>query len=225
MCPFLNNIAPEKAKLNVRHQYLCIEGNIGTGKTALASRIAKDFGKKLLLEEFEDNSFLPKFYEDPARYAFPLEMSFLASRFNQLNRELLQGDLFDSGVVSDYVFFKCLVFSKITLSDDEYDLYTRLFDIINLQVPQPGLLVYLHKPVSKLQEQIQKRGRSYEQKITDEYLLKLQEAYFDYINHHTKSPVLILDTTSADFVNSQADYDFLINKINAEYPDGVNVVY
>jgi deoxyguanosine kinase len=128
------------------HSFIAIEGNIGAGKTSLAQKLSADFNTRLILEEFEDNSFLPKFYEDAKRFAFPLEMSFLASRFNQLKKQLLETDLFQQQIISDYMFAKCVLFSKINLDDDEYDLYLKLFDIINLQIRQPDLLVYLHNP-------------------------------------------------------------------------------
>jgi deoxyadenosine/deoxycytidine kinase len=208
----------------MRHRFIAIEGNIGTGKTALAKKIAIDYNKRLLLEEFEDNSFLPKFYEDAARNAFPLEMSFLASRFNQLKRELFNNDLFDQGIVSDYIFFKCLIFSKINLGDDEYELYTRLFDIINLQVPKPDLLVYLHKPVFRLQENIALRGRAYEAHIADSYLENLQHGYFDYMNQQQQQKTLIIDTTQLDFIKSATDYEYIISLIEKDYEQGVTIV-
>jgi deoxyguanosine kinase len=152
------------------YEFIAIEGNIGAGKTSLAHLLSKDFGAKLILEEFEDNSFLPKFYEDNRRFAFPLEMSFLAARFNQLKKQLHEPDLFQQRIVSDYIFAKCLLFSKVTLDEDEYELYQKLFEIINLQMRQPDLLVYLHNPIEKLQWNILNRGRVYEQHITDEDL-------------------------------------------------------
>ena len=208
----------------MNHRYIAIEGNIGTGKTALANRIAQVFDKRLILEEFEDNSFLPKFYEHPKQYAFPLEMSFLAARFNQLKSKLYITDLFTNGIVSDYIFFKCLIFSKVNLDDDEYDLYIKLFDTINLQLPKPDLLVYLHKPVSKLQENIKKRGRVYENDITDDYLKNIQDGYFDYMHKLVDQKILLIDSTELDFVNNEKDFKFLIRKISEDYPIGINQI-
>ncbi|MBI3232578.1 MAG: deoxynucleoside kinase [Bacteroidetes bacterium] len=206
------------------HRYIAIEGNIGTGKTALANQIANEFDKKILLEEFEDNSFLPRFYENARQYAFPLEMSFLASRFNQLKKKLYETDLFNHGIVTDYIFFKCLIFSKVNLDDDEYDLYIKLFDIINLQLPKPDLLVYLHKPIDKLQENIKKRGRLYENEISNDYLQKIQDGYFEYMYKQNDQKILLIDTTHLDFVNNYEDYQFILSKIELDYPLGVNVI-
>lgn len=208
----------------MRHRFLAIEGNIGTGKTALSSKIAADFNKQLVLEEFEDNSFLPKFYEHPRQFAFPLEMSFLAARFNQLKNQLFRNDLFESGIVSDYIFFKCLIFSKVNLDDDEYDLYLKLFDIINLQLPKPDLLVYLHKPVPTLQENIRKRGRSYESHITDAYLNMIQQGYFEYLKKPHGIKVLIINTEKVDFVGNPEHYQQMVDLMNREYPDGIHTI-
>ena len=188
------------------NRFIIIEGNIGTGKTSLSKKLAHDLGYKLILEEFEDNSFLPKFYEDQRRYAFPLELSFLASRFNQLKKQLIQTDLFAGGVLSDYAILKCLVFSRTNLDDDEYVLYQKLFEIIQPQLPKPNLLIYLHKSVSKLQENIHKRGRVYEQQIKDQYLKQLEIGYFDYFKMKPDFPIVIVDSESLNFVENESDY-------------------
>ncbi len=204
------------------YEFIAIEGNIGAGKSSLANKLSKDFNAKLILEEFEDNSFLPKFYKDGRRYAFPLEMSFLAARFNQLKNQLLTPDLFQQTIVSDYIFAKCLLFAKINLDDDEYDLYLRLFDIINQQIRQPDLLVYLHNPVEKLQWNILNRGRSYEQKIEDDYLKLLSDAYLKYLHANTHLRILLVDCSAIDFVNNQEHYDSLLNLISKEYNPGIH---
>jgi deoxyguanosine kinase len=204
------------------HSFIAIEGNIGAGKTSLAQRLSADFNAKLILEEFEDNSFLPKFYEDTTRFAFPLEMSFLASRFNQLKKQLIETDLFQSNIVSDYMFAKCILFSKVNLDEDEYDLYLKLFDIINLQIRQPDLLVYLHNPIEKLQWNIANRGRAYEQKIKDEYLQLLGEAYIDYINANKQLRVLMIDCSSLDFVGNEDHYNNVKALICKEYAPGIH---
>jgi len=206
------------------HPFICIEGNIGTGKTELAKMLAKDFGKKLVLEEFDDNPFLPKFYKQPKTYAFPLEMSFLASRFNQFKKELSQADMFQNGWVSDYIFFKCLIFSKINLNDDEYDLYTKMFEIINIQLPKPDLLVYLHKPIDKLLYNIKKRNRDYEQSITDEYLYKIQQGYFDFLYQLPDQKILMINTEDIDFLNKRGDYELMVELINKEYNNGLTII-
>lgn len=206
------------------YEFIAIEGNIGAGKTSLANMLSKEFNAKLILEEFEDNSFLPKFYNDARRFAFPLEMSFLAARFNQLKKQLLEPDLFQQYLVSDYIFAKCLLFSKINLDDDEYDLYLRLFEIIDQQIRQPDLLVYLHNPIEKLQWNILNRGRSYEQKIEDEYLQSLSDAYLQYLHQNTHLRILLVDCSSIDFINNTDHYNSLVNLICKEYTPGIHHV-
>ncbi len=210
--------------LKPAYEFIAIEGNIGAGKTSLATLLSQEFNAKLILEEFEDNSFLPKFYQDARRFAFPLEMSFLAARFNQLKKQLVEQDLFQQYLVSDYIFAKCMLFSKVNLDDDEYDLYLKLFEIINLQLRQPDLLVYLHNPVEKLQWNIMNRGRSYEQKITDEYLQTLSDAYWQYLHANTHLRILIVDCSSIDFVQNPDHYQTLLTLICKEYQPGIHHV-
>ena len=204
------------------YSFIAIEGNIGAGKTSLAQKLSADFNAKLILEEFEDNSFLPKFYKDGRRYAFPLEMSFLAARFNQLKRQLLEQDLFKQHTVSDYIFPKSLLFSKITLDEDEYDLYVKLFDIINQQLPQPELLVYLHNPIEKLQWNITNRGRPYEQHIEDDYLQQLSDSYLQYLHANEHLRILLIDCSSLDFVNNEDHYENVKALICKEYKPGIH---
>lgn len=203
------------------YRYIAIEGNIGAGKTSLATLIAEEYNAKLILEQFEDNSFLPKFYKEPDKYAFPLEMSFLASRFQQLKDELGNQDLFKSFTISDYFIIKSLIFAKKTLAEDEYGLYTRFFNIVLNQLPKPELLVYLHVDTPKLQENIKKRGRSYEQEIKDEYLEKISDGYFEFIKQQTSLPIVIVDTNNIDFVHNKDDYQKMISIINKEYSPGI----
>ena len=198
------------------YSFIAIEGNIGAGKTSLAQKLSTDFNAKLILEEFEDNSFLPKFYEDARRYAFPLEMSFLAARFNQLKKQLLEH------TVSDYIFPKCMLFSKVNLDEDEYDLYVKLFDIINQQLPQPELLVYLHNPIEKLQWNIANRGRVYEQHIEDSYLQQLSDAYLQYLHSNEHLRILLIDCSSLDFVNNADHYANVKALICKEYKPGIH---
>lgn len=206
----------------MKHNFIAIEGNIGAGKTSLASMISKDYNARLILEQFEDNSFLPKFYEDQDKYAFPLEMSFLASRFQQLKDQLGSLDLFKSFIISDYFIVKSLIFAEKTLAEDEYKLYTRFFNIIFQQIPRPDLMVYLYVDTNKLQRNIKKRGRSYEQNIQDDYLDKIQKGYFQYIKQQTKFPILIIDTNNIDFVKNPNDYNKIINVIDKDYEKGVH---
>lgn len=204
------------------HEFIAIEGNIGAGKTSLARMFSRDFGAKLILEEFDDNSFLPKFYEHKARYAFPLEMSFLASRFNQLKKQLIEPDLFQQTIISDYIFAKCMLFSKINLDDDEYDLYLKLFEIINMQIRQPDLLVYLHNPIEKLTWNILNRGRSYEKNMSEEYLKQLSDAYLSYLHANTDLRILLVDCSSVDFVNNPNHYQSLLQLVKNKYTKGIH---
>ncbi len=193
--------------------YIAIEGNIGAGKTTLATKLAEDCNAKLVLERFADNPFLPKFYKDQSRYAFPLEMSFLADRYQQLTDDLAQFDLFKDFVVADYHIFKSLIFAKVTLQEDEFRLYKTMFDIIHKEMPKPDLYVYLYQNTTRLLHNIKKRGRSYEQEIPAEYLEKINQGYLDYIKTQTDLNVLIVDISELDFVKKQADYVFLLEKI------------
>ena len=194
--------------------YIAIEGNIGAGKTTLASKLAEDCNAKLILERFADNPFLPKFYKDQSRYAFPLEMSFLADRYQQLSDDLAQFDLFKDFVVADYHIFKSLIFAKVTLQEDEFRLYKTMFDIIHKEMPKPDLYVYLYQNTDRLLVNIKKRGRSYEQDIPADYLEKINQGYLDYIKTQTDLNVLIIDVSGLDFVKKQEDYVFLLNEIN-----------
>jgi 2-amino-4-hydroxy-6-hydroxymethyldihydropteridine diphosphokinase len=194
--------------------YIAIEGNIGAGKTTLASKLAEDCNAKLVLERFADNPFLPKFYKDQSRYAFPLEMSFLADRYQQLSDDLAQFDLFKDFVVADYHIFKSLIFAKVTLQEDEFRLYKTMFDIIHKEMPIPDLYVYLYQNTERLLANIKKRGRSYEQEIPADYLEKINQGYLDYIKTQTDLNVLVIDVSELDFVKKQEDYLFLLNEIN-----------
>lgn len=201
-------------ELKVAHlNYIAIEGNIGAGKTTLATRFSEDFNAKLVLERFADNPFLPKFYEDQSRYAFPLEMSFLADRYQQLSDDLAQFDLFKDFIVADYHIFKSLIFAKVTLQEDEFRLYKTMFDIIHKETPQPDLYIYLYQNTERLLKNIKLRGRSYEQDITAEYLEKINRGYLDYINTQTHLNVLIIDVSERDFLKFQQDYVWLLEQI------------
>lgn len=198
----------------VNYQYIIIEGNIGAGKTTLATKIAEQYNAKLMLEEFSDNPFLPKFYREPDKYAFALEMAFMADRYRQLREGLQERDMFKDFTISDYYYMKSLIFAKKTLSKDEYRLYRQFFHIIYASLPQPNLYVYLHMDIDRLLENIKNRGRDYEQDITAEYLLKIQNSYFDFFKQHSgKFPFLIIDCTKVNFVHSQKDYTHLVEKI------------
>jgi len=206
----------------VNYNYLVIEGCIGAGKTCFSKRLAEDYNAKIIYEQFADNSFLPKFYEDPQRYAFPLEMSFLTDRYNQLKNKLTQTDLFSQYTIADYFIDKCLIFSKNNLNKDEYSLYLKIFDIINSFIPKPDLIVYLYKDVDLLLKNIKKRGRDYEQNIDYKYLDDIQKGYLDYFKLLSNIPIVIIDTNKLDFVSFEEDYQYLKTVINKKYENGIH---
>lgn len=187
-------------------QYLVIEGNIGAGKTTLATLLSKEYNAKLVLERFADNPFLPKFYDNPERFSFPLELSFLAERYKQLNDELRSVSLFQPLMIADYFFMKSLIFAQNTLNGDEYNLYRQIFEIIYNSIPKPDLYVYLHLPTDKLLRNIQKRGRDYEKSIDSKYLDDIQKGYFDFFRQHPEYTFLVIDTSNLDFVSVHDDF-------------------
>ena len=197
----------------MKYNYIAIEGNIGSGKTTLATKISEQFNAKIILEQFADNPFLPKFYENPTQYAFPLELSFLAARYHQLKDELTKQDLFKTFTVTDYFINKTLIFARKTLQEDEFTLFTKLFNIINTTLPKPDLLVYLYLNIDNLKRNIAKRGRYYEQKIENDYLEKIQTGYLDFIKSQQEMRILIIDTNNIDFVNNENDYKKIIKVI------------
>ena len=203
----------------MKYSFVTIEGNIGAGKTTLSHLLAKHYNARLILEQFADNPFLPKFYENPGQYAFPLELFFMAERFKQLKELLQQRDLFQSVTISDYLFTKCLLFAKVNLPADEFSLYQRLFEIIHQQVIQPDILIYLHAPVTKLQQNIRKRGRSYEQHIPDDYLFNIQETYTHFIRQHNLK-TLVIDVSNADFLGNGQHLQVIIDALEKDYEHG-----
>jgi deoxyadenosine/deoxycytidine kinase len=203
----------------MKHHYIAIEGNIGAGKTTLAQLLAKHYNAKLVLEEFAENPFLTKFYENPKQYAFPLELFFLAERFKQQQELIKPKDLFQEVTVSDYLFTKCLLFAKVNLPEEEFRLYQKMFDVFIQQLTPPDILIYLHAPVNKLQSNIKKRNRKFEQSITDEYLFKIQETYTSYIKqHHIKT--IFIDAVNADFLYNEAHFKVVIDALEKELEDG-----
>ena len=206
-------------QITEKYNYIAIEGNIGAGKTSLANLLSDTFNAKLVLERFADNPFLPKFYEDKERYAFPLEMSFLADRYQQLSDDLAQFDLFKNFIISDYYIFKSLIFAQVTLPEDEYLLYRKMFNLIYKEIPKPDLYVYLYQNTDRLLENIKKRGRTYEQNIESEYLEKIHDGYKSFINTQDGLNLIIIDVSEMDFVNTPADYNFIINKIKNHPPN------
>jgi deoxyadenosine/deoxycytidine kinase len=203
----------------MKYNFVTIEGNIGAGKTTLAHLLSKHFNARLILEEFADNPFLPKFYENPGQYAFPLELFFMAERYKQLKDLLQTKDMFQNITISDYLFTKCLLFAKVNLPEEEFRLYQKLFEIINPQIIQPDIVIYLHTPVKKLQENIKKRNRNYEQAIPNDYLFTLQETYTQYIKQHNIK-TLYVDAGNADFLGNEKHLQTIIDALDKEYEDG-----
>ncbi len=203
----------------IQHRFITVEGNIGAGKTTLTHLLAKRLNARLILEEFADNPFLPKFYENPKQYAFPLELFFMAERYKQLKEMLQTKDMFQNITVSDYLFTKCLLFAKVNLPEEEFRLYQKLFDIMHQQLLFPDVLIYLHAPVSKLQENIKKRKRAYEQNIPDEYLFNIQETYTSYIKQHNIKTIFI-DASNADFLGNEKHLQVVLNALENDYEQG-----
>jgi deoxyadenosine/deoxycytidine kinase len=207
----------------MNYNFITIEGNIGAGKTTLANLLSEKLNARLILEEFADNPFLPKFYQNPEQHAFPLELFFLAERYKQLKDLLATRDIFQKITISDYLFTKCLLFAKVNLQSEEFRLYQKLFDIINPQIIQPDLLIYLHSPVSKLQQNIKKRNRSFEQGISDDYLFSLQENYTQYIKQHNIKTVFV-DVTHADFINNDSHLNAILDILENNYENGQHYI-
>ena len=203
----------------MKYHFISIEGNIGAGKTTLAHLLSKKLNARLILEEFADNPFLPKFYENPKLYAFPLELFFMAERFKQLKDMLRTKDMFQNVTVADYLFSKCLLFAKVNLPNDEFRLYQKLFDIFQQQVIFPDILIYLHAPVHKLQRNIKKRNREYEQGISDDYLFNIQETYTSYIKHHNIKTIFI-DTSNADFLDNEKHLQVVLDALENDLDEG-----
>ena len=205
----------------MQYKFICIEGNIGAGKTSLAHRISTDFNARLVLEEFGNNPFLPKFYKEPSKYAFPLELFFMAERYKQI-KAINEQELFTEFTVSDYYFVKSRLFAQNNLSTDELQLFYRLFDIMLSSLPKPDLLIYLYADIPTLQKNIKKRARTYEQDISDEYLLNIQEKYLDFFRKQNDFPVLILDISNADFVQNKSEYQKITDAFKKRYSEGIH---
>lgn len=199
--------------ISEKYNYIAIEGNIGAGKTSLAKMISDEFNAKKVFERFADNSFLPKFYKNQERYAFPLEMSFLADRYQQLSDDLAQFNLFKNFIVSDYYIFKSLIFAQVTLQKEEYVLYRKIFNFMYKEIAKPDLYVYLYQNKNRLLDNIKKRGRAYEQNIQPEYLQKIHDGYSNFIKTEQNLNSIIIDISDVDFVGNKKDYKYIINKI------------
>ncbi|MDX1911981.1 MAG: deoxynucleoside kinase [Saprospiraceae bacterium] len=204
----------------IPYRFIAVEGNIGAGKTTLCHQLSDRLGCALVLEQFTDNPFLPPFYEQPERYAFPVELFFMTERHKQLLEHFAQPDLFRSLTVADYFFVKTLLFAKNNLSEAEFRLFQRLFLVLNATFPKPDLLLYLHRPVPVLLKQIKKRGRNIEQNIAPDYLAEIQEAYFDYLKSETETPVVLLDLDDADFQSDPGVFEKILRLLTETHPQG-----
>ena len=205
------------------YRFIAVEGNIGAGKTTLSQLLSQHYNSKLMLEEFAENPFLTKFYENPKQYAFPLELFFLAERFKQQQDLIKTADLFQSVTISDYLFTKCLLFAKVNLPEEEYRLYQKMYDVFSQQLTQPDILIYLHAPVNKLQSNIKKRNRKFEQSIPDEYLFKLQETYTSYIKQHNIKTIFV-DASNADFLYNEAHFKLITDALEKDLEEGQHFI-
>lgn len=209
--------------LPLDYRYIVVEGNIGSGKTTLSKMLAEKYDTRIMLEEFKDNPFLPKFYQDPKQYGFPLELSFLAERYHQKRDELNRTDLFKPSIISDYSFAKSLVFAKINLDDDEFQLYQSLFKIIHGRLPKPDLLIYLHCSAEKSKRQIEQRGRTYEQEISIGYLKSINEGYISFFKQQ-QGKIVIVNTEKLDFVKNNDDFEKMRKLIETQHKDGLTII-
>jgi deoxyadenosine/deoxycytidine kinase len=207
----------------MKYHFIAVEGNIGAGKTTLSQLLSQHYNAKLMLEEFAENPFLTKFYENPKQYAFPLELFFLAERFKQQQDLIKTADLFQSVTISDYLFTKCLLFAKVNLPEEEYRLYQKMYDVFSQQLTQPDVLIYLHAPVNKLQSNIKKRNRKFEQSIPDEYLFKLQETYTSYIKQHNIKTIFV-DASNADFLYNEAHFKLITDALEKDLEEGQHFI-
>ena len=207
----------------MNYHFIAVEGNIGAGKTTLSQLLSQYYNAKLMLEEFAEKPFLTKFYENPKQYAFPLELFFLAERFKQQQELIKNTDLFQSVTISDYLFTKCLLFAKVNLPEEEYRLYQKMFDVFQQQLVTPDVLIYLHAPVSKLQSNIKKRNRKFEQSIPDEYLYKLQETYTSYIKQHNIKTIFV-DASNGDFLYNEAHFKLITDALEKDLEEGQHFI-
>jgi deoxyguanosine kinase len=204
------------------YNYICVEGNIGAGKTSFCKMIKEEYNCRMILEQFDDNPFLPFFYEDPERYGFTVELFFMTERHKQMQKSLLSRDLFNDFVITDYCFIKTLLFASKTLNEEEYRLFQKLFQVLSQSFPNPDIIVYFHRSTNILMDNIKKRGRGYEGKITEEYLTEVQNAYFNYFRNISSFPVVIVDLNEVDFVTHEDQYEVVKSILKKEYQPGVH---
>ena len=209
---------------SLAYPYIVIEGNIGVGKTTFCRKLQEKYDARLILEQFSDNPFLPFFYENPERHAFSVELFFMTERHRQLQEELIQGDLFNQQIISDYIFIKTLLFAKNNLNEEEYRLFNRLFHVLNAHFKKPDLVVYLHRPVTKLLHQIKKRGRSFEMEMSAAYLENIQKAYFDFFKMDPEYPILVVGIEDLDFEKDIHAFELLNNLLLQNYETKVHYI-
>lgn len=207
------------------YSYIVVEGNIGAGKSTLAEMLAKEWNAKSVMEAFAENPFLPLFYQNPDKYSFQLEISFMVERFQQLKREVEAQELFHNVTVADYTFYKCRIFAGINLKNDEAELFQKMFQVVYSNLPKPDLLLYLYRPIEQLLLNIKKRGRSYEQQIQYDYLERIQEMYMNYFRTQNDFPVLIVNMDDKDFLNNPIYYQQILQLFNDSYKKGINYIY
>lgn len=206
------------------YKYIAIEGNIGAGKTTLAQLLSEVYNGKLILEEFDDNPYLSKFYTNPEKYALQLETSFLLDRYKQLNTILSEPNIFNDFIIADYMLAKSLLFAKVNLNAGDYKLYSTFFDIIQKKLPKPEIVFFLHADTENLKKNIQKRGRSYEQNINRYYLGKIERIYFEYFKQNPKLKVVIIDVNNIDWISNMYAYESLLNVFEKQYPLGITYI-
>jgi deoxyadenosine/deoxycytidine kinase len=209
---------------SLAYPYIVIEGNIGVGKTTFCRKLQEKYDARLILEQFSDNPFLPYFYENPERHAFSVELFFMTERHRQLQEELIQGDLFNQQIISDYIFIKTLLFAKNNLNEEEYRLFNRLFHVLNAHFKKPDLVVYLHRPLSNLLNQIKKRGRSFEMEMSATYLENIQKAYFDFFKMAPEYPILVVGINDLDFEKDTRAFELLNNLLLQSYETKVHYI-
>ena len=205
----------------MQYNFIVVEGNIGAGKTSLANMLSQQYQAHLILECFEKNPFLPKFYKDPEKHSFPLELFFMAERYHQLKSQKEQ-DLFKPITIADYFFEKSKLFAQINLKKDELQLFNNLFEIMLSSLPKPDLLIYLYSNIARLQQNIKKRGRYFEKEITDEYLQNIQNRYLYYLRRQNHFPVLLLDISEVDFKEDKKVYLRIKQLLEKSYELGVH---
>jgi len=208
----------------MKYKFITVEGNIGAGKTSLTKLLGAHFDSKLILETFAENPFLPKFFEDAKRYAFSAELFFLADRYQQLHEQLKEFNLFSQSTISDYVFVKSLLYSRVNLADDEFKLFQRIFHIMYPSLPEPDLLIYIHSSVDRIIKNIQKRGRDFEQSVSESYLFKIQQAYFNYFKQKPNLKIIVINADEIDFVHNQNDFNSIVEVIHQDYKPGIHQI-